>query len=184
MEVDVIPGAMTRIFHNLALAAALIAVAPCVVAQSPPRAAPPGKEAAAPDFAMSVQQEPFLRVADDFIAASAAGDMAKAGQMLSPAIAASSGPDVVANFLAGEVRPFFAQFTGLANSVSVTRTADVTGFVFYMYMVTGTGALRPFVIYVIEEDGAKVVANVLVDRFVEGRHCARVGTRWNCPDFG
>ena len=169
-----IHGAMTPIFRKFALAAVLIAVAPCAVAQSPP----------APDFAMSVQQEPFLRVADDFIAASAAGDMAKAGRMLSPAIAASSGPDAVANFLAGEVRPFFAQYTGLANSVSVTRTADVTGFVFYMYMVTGTGELRPFVIYVIEEDGAKVVANVLVDKFVENRHCARVGTRWNCPDFG
>ncbi len=50
-------------------------------------------------------------------------------------------------------------------------------------MVSKADELRPFVIYVIEEDGAKVVANVLVDHFVETRHCARVASRWKCPDF-
>jgi hypothetical protein len=71
----------------------------------------------------------------------------------------------------------------LAGSVTVTRTAEVPGFVFYMYMVTSTDELRPFVIYVIGESGAKVIANVLVDNFVEGRHCARVADGWRCPDF-
>jgi hypothetical protein len=40
------------------------------------------------------------------------------------------------------------------------------------------------VIYVIEEGGTKVVANVLVDLFVEGRHCLKVPTGWQCPNFG
>jgi hypothetical protein len=43
---------------------------------------------------------------------------------------------------------------------------------------------RPFVIHVIDEGGAKVVANVLVDRLVEGRHCLKVPAGWKCPDFG
>jgi hypothetical protein len=68
--------------------------------------------------------------------------------------------------------------------VSVTRTAEVRGFAFYMSMVSAMDELRPFVIYVIEEGGAKVVANVLVDHLVEGRHCIKVPTRWKCPDFG
>ena len=79
--------------------------------------------------------------------------------------------------------PFFGQLKEIAGSVTVTRTAEVTGFVFYMYLVASTGELRPFVIYVVEEGGAKVVANVLVDHFVAGRHCARVEADWKCPDF-
>ena len=79
--------------------------------------------------------------------------------------------------------PFFAPYKELARNVSITRTADVTGFAFYMYMVSKTDELRPFVIYVIEEESAKVVANVLVDRVVEGRHCLNVAGGWRCPDF-
>ena len=52
-----------------------------------------------------------------------------------------------------------------------------------MYMVSKADQLRPFVIYVIEENGAKVVANILLDKFVEGRHCAFEAGRWKCPDF-
>jgi hypothetical protein len=104
--------------------------------------------------------------------------------MLSPAVVARTGAEAVERFLAGEVLAFFAPYKELARSVSVTRTADVRGFAFYMYMVSATGELRPFVIYVIEEGGAKVVANVLVDRLVEGRHCIKVVTGWQCPDFG
>jgi hypothetical protein len=171
--------ATTLAFCSLAVAAVLLAGVPAI-AQSPPRV----RVAGPPDFAMSVDQEPFRHFAEEFITAAAAGDLAKTGQMLSPAIAAKSGAEAVASFLSWEVRPFFAQYTGLASSISVTRTADVPGFVFYMYMVTKTKEMRPFVIYVIEEGGAKVVANVLVDRFVEGRHCARVAQGWKCPDFG
>jgi hypothetical protein len=29
-----------------------------------------------------------------------------------------------------------------------------------------------------------VVANVLVDRLVEGRHCFKVPTGWKCPESG
>ncbi len=35
----------------------------------------------------------------------------------------------------------------------------------------------------IEENGAKVVANILLDKFVEGRQCAFEAGRWKCPDF-
>jgi hypothetical protein len=76
------------------------------------------------------------------------------------------------------VLPFFASCKELARSVSVTRTADVKGFAFYMYIISEMGELHPFVIYVIEEGGAKVVANALINRLVEGRHCIKVPTGW------
>jgi hypothetical protein len=140
--------------------------------------------AAAPDFAMAGQQDAYRSVAEEFVAAAARGDKMKTARMLSPATAAKAGADGVDRFLAGEVLPFFAPFQEFARSVSVTRTADAPGFAFYMYMVEKTGEMRPFVIYVIEEGGARVVANVLVDMFVEGRHCLKVAAGWKCPDFG
>jgi hypothetical protein len=138
---------------------------------------------APPAFEMSAQQGAFRRIADEFMAAAAAGDAMRTARLLSPSVAARTGQAGVDRFLAGEVLPFFAQFKEVAASVTVTRTAEVTGFAFYMYMVSKAGELRPFVIYVIEEDGAKMVANVLVDRLVEGRHCMRADAGWSCPDF-
>src|SRR5262245_48280007 len=44
------------------------------------------------------QDEPFRRVADEFIAAAAAGDKAKAARLISPAAAANAGPEGVDRF--------------------------------------------------------------------------------------
>lgn len=169
---------------RIALAAVACAAMPTALGYSPgPGQALTQARTAPPDFAMAAQEGPFLRVAEEFVAAAAAGDRAKTARMISPAIAAKTGPDGVERFLTGEVLPFFVPFKEVAGSVSITRTADVTGFAFYMYMVSKSGEFRPFVIYVIEESGAKVVANVLVDRLVEGRHCLREAAGWKCPDF-
>jgi hypothetical protein len=139
--------------------------------------------AASPDFAMAGQEDAFRSVADEFVAAAAAGDSARTERMLSPAMVAKTGPKGVERFLTAEVLPFFAEFKEAGRSTTVARTANVTGFAFYMYMVSATDEHRPFVIYVIEEGGAKVIANVLVDHLVENRHCVRVPAGWKCPDF-
>ena len=136
-----------------------------------------------PLFEMTAQEGPFRRVADEFIAAAAVGDAKRAARMISPAVAARVGPEGIDRVLTGDVLPFFAQFKEVAKSVTITRTAEMPGFAFYMYMVTKADELRPFVIYVVDEGGAKVVANVLVDHLVENRHCLRVATGWQCPDF-
>jgi hypothetical protein len=135
-------------------------------------------------FATATEEAPFRRVAETFVTTAATGNRHRLADMLSPTVVTRTGAEAVERFLVGEVLPFFAPYKELAHSVSVTRTADVRGFVFYMYMASATDELRPFAIYVIEEGGAKVVANVLVDRLVEGRHCIKVSTGWRCPDFG
>ena len=139
--------------------------------------------AATPDFAMSAQQEAFRSVADEFMAAATAGDKIRAARMLSPAIVAKPGPRASSASWRARCCRSSASSRSVGSSISVSRTADVTGFVFYMYMVSKTGELRPFVIYVIEEGGAKVVANVLVDQFVESRHCPRVAGGLEVPGF-
>ena len=125
----------------------------------------------------------FRRIADEFIDAAAAGDANKVTRMLSAKLRERTGGDSVQRYVVGQLLPFFAPFKELAKSVTITPTADVAGFAFYMYMVSGNDELHPFVIYVIQEEGSKVVANVLVDKFVEGRHCTHVAAGWSCPDF-
>jgi hypothetical protein len=189
MEVDVthprslatglaIPLSGTR--WPLALALAFLLAAP-VAASAQAEAAPGPKVAfAGIDFA---KQEAFRRFADEFIAAAAAGDTAKMMRMISPSITATTGREVVARYLADQVLPFFAEYKQLGRSISITGTQGAEGNTFYMYMVSKTDDLRPFVVQVIEEDGARVVSNVLVDNFVEGRHCALAAGTWRCPDF-
>jgi hypothetical protein len=163
---------------------ALVAVALALVATAPSDRAAAQTRPTAPDFSMAGQQDDYRSFAEEFVTAAARGDKAKTSRMLSPATVAKTGAEGVDRFLTGEVLPFFAPFREFARSVSITRTADAPGFAFYMYMVEKTGEMRPFVIYVIEERGAKVVANVLVDYFVEDRHCLKVPTGWQCPNFG
>jgi hypothetical protein len=140
-------------------------------------------QALPPGFERAAEEAPFRRVADEFIAAAAAGDMVKTAQMISPEMSAKTGREGVERYLAGQVIPFFSQFKEIAKSVTVAPTADLPGFGYYMYMVSKTDEFRPFVIYVVEEGGAKVVFNIVVDHFVESRHCARVSGGWKCPDF-
>jgi len=129
------------------------------------------------------EQESFRQVAEEFIAAGAAGDIPKMIGMISPDMVTRTGREAAERYLADNVVPFFAQFKETGRSTTITRTAGMPGFVFYMYAVSKADQLRPFVIYVVEENGAKVVVNILTDNFVEGRHCVHEAGRWKCPDF-
>jgi hypothetical protein len=67
----------------------------------------------------------------------------------------------------------FADHKEIGRSITITNTTDASGnsgFAFYMYSVPKSGQQKPFVIYVLEENGQKFVGNLLVNRFVEGRH--------------
>ncbi|MGH6816817.1 MAG: hypothetical protein ACREC6_14050 [Hyphomicrobiaceae bacterium] len=136
----------------------------------------------APAFDVAAQ-ETFRRFGDEFIAAAVAGDTARMVRMIGPAIVANTGQEAVERYLADRVVPFFTQFKEIGKSVTVTRTADTPGFVFYMYMMSKADELRPFAIFVIEENGVQAVANVSVDEFVESRHCVLSAGMWRCPDM-
>ena len=122
---------------------------------------------------MAAESPAFRAVADRFIAAAVAGDAATLEQMLSPAIVARAGKETLAKVLGGQVIPFFAGQKETGRSVTVANTADASGnlgFAYYMYSVTRTGEQKPFVIYVVDENGRKTVGNIVVNEFVQGRH--------------
>jgi len=158
-------------FLMTVLASAVFATLLCV--QPPAVAQAPAADVAA-DLRMAQDAAPFRRVADAFVATAMAGDAAQAQAMLSAALVARSGDAAIRRALESQILPFFSRGQAPGRSVTVTHTTDAVGqhgFAFYMWLQgTGGGAQRPFTVYVVEEQGRPMVANVVPDRLVEGRH--------------
>lgn len=137
--------------------------------------AQPSAMAVAADLKMMQDAAPFRRAADTFVERARRGDAAGTMAMLSRALVERSGEPAIHRALDAQILPFFAQGGGVGRSVTTTRTTDAAGqqgFAFYMWwQPTATaGAARPFTVYVVEEQGRAVVANIVPDRKVEGRH--------------
>ena len=125
------------------------------------------------ELEMAARSPEYRTVAEQFVAAAAAKDAAKLEKMLSPTLSARTGKEAIQKVFTGQVIPFFADHKEIGRSVTTTNTSDANGnagFAFYMFSVPKSGQPKPFVIYVLEENGHKVVGNILVNRFVEGRH--------------
>jgi hypothetical protein len=125
------------------------------------------------DLRMAEDAAPMRRIADQFVARALAGDAASTSAMLSRALVERMGQPAAMKAMKDQVLPFFSRGGEIGRSVTVTRTTDAagqTGFAFYFWLVHGVGERRPFTVYVVNEGGVPVVANVVPDRFVEGRH--------------
>lgn len=165
----------------VAIAAAALAVAPLVAAPSAgaqtrraasrPSATP--KEAPMQaELEMMQAEAAFRGTVDTFVTAAVAGDAARVADMISPNMRERAGEAAVAAVMSGQVVPFFAG-TKQLGALTVTTTTDQfgsQGFTYYTYAIGADGQPKPFVLYVVREGDRIVVANVLVDRYVEGRH--------------
>ncbi len=123
------------------------------------------------DLARAARSATFRSAADAFIAAAASGDEAKCLELISWKLIRDIGRDTLQEWLTGELLPFFSRWTTLGNSPTIAPTTDAygnDGFVFYLTMRRQDGDSRPFAVYVIEENGAKVIANVVPDRDAVG----------------
>ena len=153
-------------------ACALLAAATSVLAQSPPPATG-GDNPVGEYLDMQARSAPFRAYADKWIALARTGDVPALERTISPNMAGKAGVDAVRRYLSSKVAPFFMEAKEVGKSVTVATTTDAfgsRGFVYYMYMLSKTGELRPFVLYVVNEGGKTVVANVIVDHLVPDRH--------------
>jgi hypothetical protein len=166
--------------RSLSLAAVVTAVVTAVAiataplgAQSTDKDKKPVSSGTEADLRMAEESAPFRDVANSFIAAAMAGDTAKVREMLSPNLVGRMGEEAVARALGQQILPFFASGKEVGRSVTVAGTTDAhgnSGFAYYMWLVPQDGEQRPFSVYVVSEGGKRVVANVVPDRLVEGRH--------------
>ncbi len=122
---------------------------------------------------MEAQSAPFRAYADQWIALARTGDVAALEKTISANMTARVGADAIRRNLTDKVVPFFAAAGSIGRSVTITQTTDAfgsRGFAYYMYIVGKSGAQRAFVLYVVDENGRMVVANILTDHLVEDRH--------------
>jgi hypothetical protein len=155
----------TRSFLLLALLVPALALA---------QAPAPAPEASTPEYLeMQARSAPYRAFADRWIALARTGDVAALERTISPNMIGKVGADTVRRSLDTKVAPFFTQTREVGKSTTVAQTTDAfgsTGYVYYMYMMAKTGELRPFALYVVEENGKMVVANILTDYAAPNRH--------------
>jgi hypothetical protein len=150
--------------RNLIAVLVIAFFSPCVFAQGGP---------SRQELDMAAKSPAYRLIAERFVAAAAARDVKALENLLSPAISARAGKEGIQKVLNEQVLPFFTDHKEIGRSVTTTNTTDATGhrgFTFYMYSMTKSGQKKPFVIYIVEEKGQKIVANILVNYFIEGRH--------------
>lgn len=168
-----LPLAWARLLLGVLLALGFGAERAQARATQPPQETP---ERPLPDYLeMKEESEAFRAVADTFIGHAAKGEAQALLGLISPNMLDYAGSEAVAGILARSVIPFFAPFRAVATNVTITETTDgfgSHGFAYYMYAESKKKQEkpRPFVIYMVREGDTIVVANILVDHFVEGRH--------------
>lgn len=126
------------------------------------------------DIHMAQDSQPFRATADAFVARSMAGDVAATQSLLSRQLVERTGDEAVKRTLQSQILPFFQRGREPGRRVTIARTTDASGqqgFAFYMWMAYADAPTeRPFTVYVVKEAGRLVVANIVPDRLVEGRH--------------
>lgn len=161
----------TRASLFTSIAAPLLLAAACLGVAAFPATATAQVEA---ELRMVESSRPFRASAERFIERAAAGDLAGSQALLSQALQQRVGAAAVRQALQGQIVPFFARGGERTRSVTVTMTTDAAGqqgYAFYMWWQPAPGAEpRPFSVYTVLEGGQPVVANVVPDRLVPGRH--------------
>jgi len=141
---------------------------------APPVVARPAQPDVSADLRMMADSAAYRQTAEAFVARAMAGDLEATQKMLSAQMVDRSGSDAIRRALEQQILPFFVQGAQLGRSVTVARTSDAggnSGYAFYMWLAPrGGGEASPFTVYVVEEKGRRVVANVLPGRRVPGRH--------------
>ncbi len=153
---------------NTLAAASLLALT--LFAGTPALAAGPSEA----ELQMAEAAPRFRQFAEVFIARAGAGDLEASRALLSPALVRRMGDELVQQVLRTQILPFFQAGAGLAGSATVSRTTDAdghSGYAFHLWLMQRDGSgPRPFSLYVVEEGGRLVLANVVPNRAIEGRH--------------
>lgn len=127
----------------------------------------------AADLRMAHDAATMRSAAERFVDLARRGDATGSTAMLSRVLVERIGNAGAERAMREQILPFFARGGEIGRSVTVTRTTDAagqSGFAFYMWLARGASEPRPFTVYVVEERGVPVIANVVPDRRVGGRH--------------
>lgn len=128
------------------------------------------------DIARAAQAEAYGGLVSAAVNALANADADTFKGLLSPNFRAVLDEATVDGVVQSQLIPFFSDFAEPGRTTYIIDTQDQfgsAGFAFYTSIITGDGEERPFVIYMVEEAGNLVVANLLVNTTFEDMHEGR-----------
>lgn len=149
----------------MVLLAALLAPAAPAPAQEQP--------SVSDDLDMQARAQPYIAFADQILIALSTGQSGAFRASLSPTMIAAATPEELDAFVDKVVMPFFADYAapGAEQWIApATHPAGFTGFAFYRSFTTTNGRAKPYVLYLLEEDGRMVVGNLLVGKTYQDMH--------------
>jgi hypothetical protein len=124
-----------------------------------------------PDYlSMQAGVGPYREMAERLVDLLVAGDAAGVIRHFSPNFAEHLGLPVVERVFTEQMLPFFNGATGLGNTSTVTYTHDAfgsQGYAFYLAL-KGPDGPKPFAMYLVNESGRIVLANVVLDKVYSG----------------
>jgi hypothetical protein len=121
---------------------------------------------------MQVEAKPYKVLADWAVSRLRAGDAGAVMDRFSPNFTGHLGRPAVERAFREQMVPFFAGSTKVGNGTTITKTHDgfgSQGFAFY-FSLEGAGESKPFVLYVVNEKGNLVVANIVLNKTYADMH--------------
>lgn len=128
------------------------------------------------DIQRAADAQAYMALIGPAVVALQAGDGAGFKAMMSKKFLAALGEETVDAVMQHNLFPFFSDFSAPGNTMYVTDTEDQfgnSGYAFYTSMLTTGGQEKPFVVYVVSEDGQPVVGNLIIDKTFEDMHEGR-----------
>ena len=128
------------------------------------------------DVARAARSEAYNGLVSAAVSALVAGDADAFKGLLSPNSVAVLDEETIDGVVQSQLIPSFSDFAESGRSTYITNTQDQfgsEGFAFYTSIRTARREERPFVIYMVEENGRLVVANLLVNTTFEDMHEGR-----------
>jgi hypothetical protein len=165
-------NAVTRL-RKIGLLLAALGPAILLLPGHDPVASAQEQSSAAGDLAMQARAEPYIAFADQILAAVTTRQSGALRASLSPSTLSEWSGEDVDLFVDKIVMPFFADYaTPVAEQwiAPTTHPAGFTGFAFYRSFTATDGRTKPYVLYVLEEDGRMVVGNLLVGKTFQDMH--------------
>ena len=122
--------------------------------------------------AMQAEAKPYQALADWAVARLRAGDAKAVIDRFSPNFTGHLGRPAVERAFKEQMIPFFAGNTKVGGGTTITRTHDgfgSQGFAFY-FTLNGPETSKPFIMYVVNEKGNLVVANIVLNKTYADMH--------------
>jgi hypothetical protein len=121
---------------------------------------------------MEAEAKPYKVLADWAVARLRAGDAEAVMDRFSPNFTGHLGRPAVERAFREQMVPFFAGSTKVGNGTTITKTHDgfgSQGFAFY-FTLDGPEKGKPFIMYVVNEKGNLVVANIVLNKTYADMH--------------